>query len=237
MAISGKVFSGWKSLSVYDPATGTTVQLNRLALESTAWTEENITNETTQSRVFGGRRYSLVLGFFDSDGYAQLRTWQENFTPVRMVANSHGQNLQWYEDTTITVTKSIKADKRSGLNLYLLEAEFIGEDPEIYTNQNLLAYLGDVDSATIIFPIASTTLTQSTDVSGPGSMSLNAKNFAGSSLASNSFTYAGNGIELINLALPSATYQIDVAYTSATSEFNAVTSNGQVTSGTSFMDF
>jgi len=140
-----KVFSGWTKASVYNPADGTVVQLNYLATEQMSWEEEIIGSDTTNSIAYGGKRYTMRLAFFDGEGYAQLEEWMLNYTPVRIVA-AGPVNLQWYEDSTITVSKSISADKRTGLNYFTLEVEHYGSNPAIYTNQNLLAYRGWQDS-------------------------------------------------------------------------------------------
>lgn len=136
-----KVFSGWQVAAIFDPATGTTVQINNIANESSVWEDSNITVDSTDSQVYGGRSVRLVLAFFDDSGYEQLKTWQDSYTPIQaVILGSH--NVQWYEPETIKVTKVTNPDKRNGLNMFMVEMEHHSADPNIYAGKNLVAYAG-----------------------------------------------------------------------------------------------
>jgi hypothetical protein len=139
--MSSKVFSGWQVAAIFDPATGTTVQINNIANDSTVWEDSNITVDSTDSQVYGGRSVRMVLAFFDDSGYNQLLAWQNAYTPVQaVVLGPH--NVQWYESETIKLTKSVNPDKRNGLNMFMVEMEHHSADPAIYAGKNLVAYAG-----------------------------------------------------------------------------------------------
>lgn len=143
------VFSGWQVASFFDSATGTTVQINDIATDSSVWEDSNIVVDTTNSQVYGGRSVRMVVAFFDSAAYDQLKTWQNNYTPIQaVVLGSH--NVQWYEPETIKVVKVENADKRTGLNMYMVEMEHHSEDPAIYAGKNLTAYKGWSASSNLV---------------------------------------------------------------------------------------
>lgn len=232
-----KVYSGWKRGAIYNPATGTVVQLGKLANEGTSYAEETINTDTTQSNVYGGKIVTVQLAFFDSSGYAQLQEWAEADTPVRAVVEG-GANLQWYESVPIKALKMLTPDKRTGLNMYQVTLFFASDNPAIYTNQNLLAYLGEVDSGTVVFPVQGANLTLSADATATGgSFDLTLDNFAGTVVSSASQSISATGIASTSDIVDATVYSFDFDISSATAQFPAVTTNGKLANGTSFMDY
>lgn len=140
--------NGYLAASIYDPATGVTVQMNHLGL-GTSYTPAVITTDTTSSRVYGGESHELVLEFFDAALNAQLRTWMINRTPVRVVVAGVGKSIQWYESEPVRFQQMPESDKRTGLNKFQAYLSHEGgADAAIYNNANLLAYLGWADANT-----------------------------------------------------------------------------------------
>ena len=127
-AIPAKFFTGWDSASITNVDLGLTVNLPHLATEVSAFTEENIAVDATSTQIYGGRRVTLVLGFFGDTEYATLKDWEATYANCTFRAEGR-QRLVWDAQTTIEVVKMPKADKRNGLNIYQLTAEVMGEDP------------------------------------------------------------------------------------------------------------
>ena len=238
MAIDGKVYAGWRKASIYDPATGTTVQINNIATEGTSLTIENVTADTTSSRIYGGKSYTLSLSFYDDAGASQLLAWTQDFTPVRVVIAGAGNNLQWYEDTLITFYKQPRTDKRTGLSMYTIEMEHISDNPAIYENQNLMAYLGNIDSGSFQFPIADIPITFSANATGTGGLVIaTAANFATTNLISDTVSVTATGIITAQITTPATTYNILFNSSTATTNFHAVTTNELATDNLKFMSW
>ena len=138
----GQLAAGWKVISIYDPATGTVVQLNSL-LPETDVTVKPIFVETPSGLEFGGFSAEANFEFYDDAGFTQLRTWFTNFTPVRAVGVGSTVNLQWYESVTLKNVEMVRTpDARTGLHRFRVQMVYAGDLPAIYMNRNLLAYLG-----------------------------------------------------------------------------------------------
>lgn len=237
MAIGGKLKSGWKRISFFDPTDGTTVQINKIAVDSTDFTEEIISADTASDRHYGGITHSLNCAFYESDGIAQLESWIKNFTAVRIVAQASGDSLLWEDPALIVGNKMPSADKRAGLSMYIISAQSHSDNPEVYLSQNLLTKLGDVDSANIVFPISGAEATFSfLGNAAGGTATLRALNYAGATLATDSAAIT-TGVNSLSLILPSSTYSIQVNSSAGNTSFHALTVNGQLTSGTEFMDW
>ena len=128
---------GIKTVAIYDPATGTTVQLNSIAADST-YTGEPIPSETTTGQVYGGMTHTLAVNFFDSGApMTQLRAWMNADTPVKAVAIGPQAALLWYEPVVLSVNRGRNVNKRDGLNLNSLEMIFPGETSAIQSGINL----------------------------------------------------------------------------------------------------
>ena len=233
----GKVFSGWKRGAIYDTATGTTVQIPKIAVENTSYTIETINTDTTQTQVYGGESHTLELAFFEGANIDQLIAWSEADTPVRLVIEG-GSNLQWYEDTPIKFRKMLQADKRSGLNMFVVSMFYASDVPSIYNNQNLVAYLGDVDSGTIQYPIVGSTLTLSAlATGGGGSLDISIDNYAGTPISTATESISTSGIKSVTDTTMTTVYSFDFAIPSANAQYATVTTNGTLTNGSSAMNY
>jgi hypothetical protein len=233
----GKVFSGIYQASIYNPADGVTVQVGDISVENSTLTFEQITNDSTQSTVFGGETVTMNLSFFDDAGFATLKAWEEAGTELRAVA-AGPTNIQWYESVPITVQKSLRADKRTGLNYFTVMMVFEGATSAIYANKNLMAFLGDVDSGSFQFPVSTTNLLLSVNsLSSSGSIVITLNNYAGSQVSTASTSVNGTGLFTVTDLIESTVYNVVFSMPQDTVEFPALSTNGALTNGTSFMSY
>lgn len=235
--MGNNVFSGIYQASFYNPADGVTVQVGDISVENSTLTFEQITNDSTQSTVFGGETVTLNLSFFDDAGIATLKEWEEDGTEVRAVA-AGATNIQWYESVPITVQKSLRADKRTGLNFFTVTMVFVGATPAIYANQNLMAFLGDVDSGTFQFPVSTTNLTLSADATSTGgNYVITLNNFAGTQVSTATTSIGATGILTVTDLIEATVYNVLFNISTATAEFPVVSTNGALSNGSSFMSY
>jgi hypothetical protein len=112
--------TGQKILSVYDPATGTVVQINTIAEDGEFEKKAQYIKNSQGNRLFSGHESRAEFLCFDLTGLAQLKTWMQNRTPVRFVTYGLDEHILWYEDTYITVDEKVGYSpyKRSGFRLY-----------------------------------------------------------------------------------------------------------------------
>ena len=235
--MGNNVFSGIYQASIYNPADGVTVQVGAISIENSTLTFEQITNDSTQSTVFGGETVTMNLSFFDEAGLATLKAWEEAGTEVRAVA-AGPTNIQWYESVPITVQKSLRADKRTGLNYFTVTMVFVGVNPTIHANQNLMAFLGDVDSGSFQFPISTANLTLSANATSTGgNYVLTLNNFAGTQVSTATTSVGATGILTVTDLIEATVYNVLFNISTATAEFPVISTNGAITNGTSFMSY
>jgi hypothetical protein len=130
--------SGLKIVSVYDPATGTVVQLNKIAPDG-EFKKEALYSETTKDGLlYAGDDSSFEFLAFDDTGFDQLETWMKTLTPVRLVTYGVEDNILWYEDATITVKRSFgfKVGQRNGFTVKISKS---GGEHAIYIGANIFA--------------------------------------------------------------------------------------------------
>ncbi len=129
--------SGQKKISIYDPATGTVVQLNNISEEGEFEKKGSFIKTSAGNRMYSGDESKAEFLSLDWTGYDQLVTWMKNRTPVRFVTYGLDEHILWYEDTYITVDqKTVFAPfKRSGFKIYFEKA---GGVHAIYKGSNIL---------------------------------------------------------------------------------------------------
>lgn len=133
--------TGQKILSVYDPATGTVVQINHIAEDGEFEKKAQYIKNSQGNRMFSGHESRAEFLCYDLSGLAQLKTWMQNRTPVRFVTYGLDEHILWYEDTYITVDEKIgyQPYKRSGFRIYF---EKSGGVHSIYKGKNILYVAG-----------------------------------------------------------------------------------------------
>lgn len=104
MSSIGSVVAG----SFYNPADGTVVQVNRVHQDSDFTMTGADEEDAAGNGVFGGEDASLELMFYDDDAaaIAQLKTWQDEGTPVRFCLAGQRTNIVWDEDSTIRIQQT-----------------------------------------------------------------------------------------------------------------------------------
>ncbi len=102
-----KVITGVKKISVYDPATGTTVQLNNIVPGADAKIKRPIEILDVDNELYyDGDESFLEFSSFTLEGYDQLETWMIANTPVQLVVAGIDYHILWYESAKITVYKN-----------------------------------------------------------------------------------------------------------------------------------
>ena len=129
---------GIKVISIYNPVTGDTVQLNNLAADS-EYSADPIPTETTTGQAYGGKDHTLTINFFEqgSAARAQLRAWAENDTPVCAVGAGGQSFLLWYEPVTMLFNRGKQLSARDGAMFNTVVMSFPGETAKIQTGINL----------------------------------------------------------------------------------------------------
>ena len=156
-------YAGIKVASIYDPATGIVVQVNTLLPDSEFYKRPVKAPHPLGETVVGYDCF-LRLSFFDQTSKAQLETWANARTPLRVVCVGVDKHIQWYESVPIAFTAETIFDAKTGINRSYIEMSFFGANPAVYSNVNLLAYLGWAD--TVVNNLADNyTLTGATAVS------------------------------------------------------------------------
>lgn len=164
------MISGLKIISIYDPATGTVVQLNKVSEEG-EFVKQAISVKNTQGNlVYAGDESNFEFTAYDNDGYSQLETWMKNKTPVRLVTYGVEENILWYEDAKITVRKNY-GFAVGNLNSFTVQVSARGGEHDIHIGQNLLHISAgwrdaDSDGKADGYEFLTTNTTLSFDVSG-----------------------------------------------------------------------
>lgn len=132
------MISGIKKISVFDPATGTTVQLNNIVPEGLAQIKKPIIIKNVDGELTpDGDDSYFEFSAYDPEGYDQLKDWMDAGTDVQCVAAGVEQNLLWYESVPLIVEKrygfsaggrnifTVKLAKKRGIHNILLLANLI----------------------------------------------------------------------------------------------------------------
>lgn len=130
-------FSGTKKVSVYNPADGTVVQLNKLDSQGTFEKNPVTSPAADGSGFYAGYEAKFECMALDNEGFDQLEVWMQAETPVRLVTYGLDDHILWYEDTTIKVTKkhNFAVGNRNG---FILTLEKKGGNINIQSAKNLL---------------------------------------------------------------------------------------------------
>ncbi len=132
------MISGIKRAAIYDPATGTVVQFNKISPEGEFKICEPIEVESGKGgTVYAGDDSSVTLKTYDVSNYSQLETWMDNETPVRMVIEGVEEHILWYESVPLVVKKNYEGGvgKLNSLSITLSKK---GGTHNIYALKNLL---------------------------------------------------------------------------------------------------
>uniref|UniRef100_A0A6M3XQ66 Uncharacterized protein n=1 Tax=viral metagenome TaxID=1070528 RepID=A0A6M3XQ66_9ZZZZ len=132
------MYSGIRKAAIYDPATGTIVQLNAIATEGEIKIREPLEVEDGS----GGAKYAgdhsvLEITAYDSSGFSQLETWMEAETELRAVTYGVDDHILWYESVPITVKKNY-GSATGGRNSFTVRLEKKGGTHSIYCGNNIL---------------------------------------------------------------------------------------------------
>lgn len=128
-----KSYSGITDVAYSTDGSSFTSITGKIAADSTI-TPTTITNDTTQSRVFGGESLEATIGFYDQADYATLKTamradtdyfWRMTFVDGTTQTTSEAHPFQ--------VVKVINPDKRTGLNRFNLSFFFATDDETLTT--------------------------------------------------------------------------------------------------------
>lgn len=139
--------NGWFAASIYRPDTGDVVQLNELVPELCAIENGTIQQELTFSKYQAAKSHVLKIGSTDFDAFETIRQWSEEKRLVRAVVAGIDRNVQFYESVEIgEFLLEPKGNRRDGDTKWGIALEAIGRNPQVFNNQNLLAYLGWKDS-------------------------------------------------------------------------------------------
>lgn len=124
--------------SLYDPATGTVVQINRIHQDSEFSFGGSDEEDAAGNGVFNGEEATVDLHFYDNDAakITQLRTWQEAETPVRLMAVGSKSSIIWDHAVSITLQepKSFSPLTRSTFMIHMVAR---GVNLPIWKGENL----------------------------------------------------------------------------------------------------
>lgn len=212
-----KLIGGWERAAVYDPATGDTVQFNKLSADASDFNHPNITNETASGQIYGGRDIELIIGFFESDGISQLETWMNDGTPIQAVVEGTSQDVLFHESEEPDFERGVLANARDGVAGHVVTLITVGETPPAVPILNM-ASNSDIfsgDSGTIPYPIEGATIKVAADyssVSTPVDLIIEAQDYGGNTLAADTTSVTGDDRFTAELELPADTYQIFVNF-------------------------
>lgn len=127
-----KVYAGWKSAIVKPKEGSSSVTIANMMVEETTLENSNLRADTTQSNIHGGERYLLRIAFLDSAVYDSLKQLEYTYEPVDIYINGAFENVQFYVNESIEVRKLKRLDKRTGLNIFIMECEVFGKDLDVY---------------------------------------------------------------------------------------------------------
>lgn len=136
------MFTGIQKVAIYDPATGTTVQLNRIAPDADVKIKTPIEIKDVSSNLYyDGDESYLEFGSYDIEYFYQLETWMKAYTPIRLVCAGVDHNLFWEESVNITVRKSY-GFQPGNRNLMIIRVSKERGTHSIYAVSNIVRKLG-----------------------------------------------------------------------------------------------
>lgn len=143
------MITGVKAISVFDPATGTTVQLNNIVPEADVKIKRPIEILDVDNEIYyDGDDSFLKFASFSLDGYDQLETWMKNNTQVQLVVVGVDYNLLWYESAKISVYKKY-GFKTGNRNIFIVRISKSRGTHNIYALTNLLRSNGKWEDANL----------------------------------------------------------------------------------------
>lgn len=145
---------GFRVVSIYRPDTGAVVQLNSVIQEATSYTRESVGDGPLSphlGRYEGGARHAFTCRFLGHAEGQQLMAWFEQGVPVQAVAIAAaqgGRNLQWYESVRLDACRPVDLGGFAKGRGDAYEVRMVADHPraKVYSNTNLLAYIGWQDS-------------------------------------------------------------------------------------------
>ncbi len=146
------MISGIKTLVVFDPVTGESVQVNNLEPKGEFKCDPQFTRNALYLPVFSTSRYSIEVSCFDDSAYDALHSFMTNRTKVNLLVMGHEEVIMWYRDATIIV-EQVKQFQPGKLNTFSVSTSAEGVLSDIYRCINIAqALLGwkDVDNNGIV---------------------------------------------------------------------------------------
>jgi len=147
------VIDGISVVSVYDPDTGDTIEINKIIANTFDFSKlDMVTGELSPSGgvLYKGDSSSCSFSYLDPDGSItyQLETWKVARTRVSLVAIGPSVVVQWYEKDHISVNPSSLGGVTRGrgdMHDFAISREGHGTH-QIYKRANLISHLGWIDS-------------------------------------------------------------------------------------------
>jgi len=104
------MFSGLRKISVYDPATGTVIQMNNISSEG-SFSNQVLTKENGAGELLycgNDVKFDFICLDDDTDIYDQLKAWTLAGTKINFVTYGVNEHLLWHELSNITVALDVK---------------------------------------------------------------------------------------------------------------------------------
>jgi len=136
--------TGLKIVSIYDPITGTVVQMNDISPEGSFVFEPQTQENLHGSNVYCEDYAKFDFSCFNDEAYEQLYTWMTANTLVCAVTYGLDTHLLWYEPVPVIVKKQL-GFKVGGKNAFTVTMQVKGTDLDITTTQNLAELFGEID--------------------------------------------------------------------------------------------
>lgn len=225
----GKIKSGVKRVTFYNPATGDSVQLNKVSPDSEL-TKSPITNETTQGLQYGGFEATFNVMFLESDGLSQLKTWLEGDTVLNAVAEGVDECVLFYESQESNFERGVGINARDGIAIHMAELIAVGDvDVNALTNVASKSDLWTGEADEVNFPVQGAVIgvsgTFASTVSGE-QIVITVKDFAGATLQTETISVTGDSTFTGTLEITDAdAYSVEV-------DFNTGGSGASVTDKT-----
>lgn len=227
----GKVISAVEKVVFFDPPTGTTVQLNLISPDETEITVPPVTNNTSTGTTFGGKDFSASVGFYETDGFSQMESWQDDgsgsFTPLNMVVAGEGEFILMQELESLTVERGVGVDGRNGASVHVAQMSHVGYSANIYQFVNIIEAGADAfeefnittnGQYRLTFPVEGVTLTLSADYANHATDStlvIQSLDFTGSLNLEQTVPVDGNGRFSVSIDLPANTYVVFIRFDGA----------------------
>lgn len=221
---------GIRRVAFYNPSDGTTVRATAIEANNTEYERREIETEDldpTGGRYYGGDYSRLRVRFQDLSLFTQLNTWRAADTRISAAAEGSSIGILWTETDHVSMVRPVNVMGSARGRADFVDVELVREGHgahAIYRAVNLLnhkaAASGTSYDQSIVFPNSGATLTAAvTDTAAGGTLTITAKNYAGTSLGSASQSTASGRVSA-ELTLPSNTYTAQVTVTLGTSISN-----------------